>query len=51
MLIISKPAGENIPEEITESARVTPLIIIPGERLEKLGIQFDSSLYVEDGGE
>lgn len=40
----------NVDDEITDSAGVTPFVVVPGDQLDKVGIQLNSSPSVEDGG-
>lgn len=35
-------------EEIAHTAGVTPLVIVPGDQLDKVGVELDSGLGVED---
>jgi hypothetical protein len=35
-------------EEIAYTAGITPLVIVPGDELDKVGVELDSSLGVED---
>jgi hypothetical protein len=37
-------------EEIEDTARVAPLIVVPGNELDKVVIEGDTGLGVEDGG-
>lgn len=40
----------NIDQEIADTPRVTPLIVIPGNELDEVLVQGDASLGIEDGG-
>jgi hypothetical protein len=36
-------------KEVKNTARVTPLVIVPGDKLDEVLVQGDASLSVEDG--
>jgi len=40
----------NVAEKVENTTRVTPLIIVPGDELDKVLVEGDTSLCVEDGG-
>lgn len=37
-------------EEIEDTARVTPLVVVPGNQLDEVCVEGDTSLGIEDGG-
>lgn len=40
----------NVCKKVKNTARVTPLVIVPGDKLDKVVVQGDTSLGIEDGG-
>ena len=37
-------------DEVADTARVTPLVVVPGDELDKVGVKLDTGVGVEDGG-
>ena len=42
--------GGSIDEEIANTARVTPLVVVPGDEFDEVGAELDSCVGVKDGG-
>jgi len=40
----------NVDEEVANTPRVTPLVIVPGDQLDEVLVQLDTGLGIEDGG-
>ena len=40
----------DVNNEIADSARIAPFIVVPSDQLEKVGVKFESSLSVQDEG-
>jgi hypothetical protein len=40
----------DIGQEIQDTTRITPLVIVPGDEFNEMVVQGDTSLSVEDGG-
>lgn len=42
-------AGEKLTDEVNDTAGVAPLVVIPGDELDEVGVERDTGLSVEDG--
>lgn len=42
--------SSDVDEEIDDTARVTPLVIVPGDELQEVLVQLDTGVGIEDGG-
>jgi hypothetical protein len=42
--------GTELTKEVKDTARVAPLVVIPGNELNEVRVQGDTGLGVEDGG-
>ena len=42
--------AKKLTDEVNNTAGVTPLVVVPGDKLDEVGVQGDTSLGIEDGG-
>lgn len=42
--------GDRLTQQIDDTARIAPLVVVPGDKLHKIVVQRDTCLSVEDGG-
>lgn len=42
--------NRKLTDEVNNPARVTPLVVVPGDELDEVGVEGDTSLGIEDGG-
>lgn len=40
----------DVGQEVEDTARVAPLVVVPADKLDEVGVEGDTSLCVEDGG-
>ena len=40
----------NVDQEVTDTPRVAPLVVVPGDQLHKVLVQLNTGLCVKDGG-
>lgn len=40
----------NVGQEVEDTAGVTPLVVVPGDELDKVVVERDTGLGIEDGG-
>jgi len=40
----------NVNQEVADTPRVTPLVVVPGDQLDEVLVQLDTGLGIEDGG-
>ena len=40
----------NVTDEVQNTAGITPLVVVPGNQLDKVVVEGDTSLGIEDGG-
>jgi hypothetical protein len=40
----------NVGQKVENTARVTPLVIVPGDKLDEVVVERDTSIGIEDGG-
>ena len=41
---------EALTEEIQDTARVAPLVVVPGDKLDEVVVESNTCLSIEDGG-
>jgi hypothetical protein len=40
----------NVCDEVKDTARVTPLVVVPGDKLDEVVVEGDAGLSIKDGG-
>jgi hypothetical protein len=47
---LSTRLKSKLTDEVNNTAGVTPLVVVPGDELDEVGVEGDTSLGIEDGG-
>ena len=42
--------GGDVLHEVNNTARVAPLVVVPGDKLDEVGVEHDTGIGIEDGG-